>query len=57
VNAASSIIFRITYDGATGGGGNARVDNLQINGTLIPAPGSVALIGLAGLMAGRRRRN
>jgi len=57
VNAASSIIFRITYDGATGGGGNARVDNLQINGTLIPAPGSVALIGLAGLIAGRRRRN
>jgi len=57
VNAASSIIFRITYDGASGGGGNARLDNLQINGTLVPAPGSVALIGLAGLIAGRRRRN
>lgn len=57
VNAASNIIFRITYDGATGGGGNARVDNLQINGTLIPAPASMALVGLGGLVAARRRRN
>lgn len=57
VNAASSIVFRLTYDGATGGGGNTRLDNLQINGTLIPAPASIALVGLAGLVAGRRRRN
>ena len=56
VNAASSIIFRITYDGATGGAGNARVDNVQINGTLIPAPGALALVGLGGLVAARRRR-
>lgn len=27
-----------------------------INGTVIPAPGAVALLGLGGLMAGRRRR-
>jgi MYXO-CTERM domain-containing protein len=56
VNAASSIIFRITYNGATGGAGNARVDNLQINGTLIPTPGALALVSLGGLVAARRRR-
>ena len=30
--------------------------NLRINYTPIPAPGVLALIGLAGLAAGRRRR-
>jgi hypothetical protein len=30
--------------------------NLQFTGTVIPAPASLALIGLAGLTAGRRRR-
>ncbi|MBL8874312.1 MAG: hypothetical protein JNM86_00775 [Phycisphaerae bacterium] len=54
---ASSLTVRITFDGATGGGGNNRIDNVQFLGTAIPAPGSVALVGLAGLVAGRRRRN
>lgn len=30
--------------------------NMQFTGTVIPTPGSVALVGLAGLVAGRRRR-
>jgi len=54
---AATLFVRITLDGATGGGGNNRIDNVQFLGTAIPAPGSVALIGLAGLVAGRRRRN
>jgi hypothetical protein len=31
-------------------------DLVTFNGTLIPTPGSVALLGLGGLIAGRRRR-
>lgn len=54
---AANLYVRITFDGATGGGGNNRIDNVQFLGTLVPAPGSVALIGLAGIVAGRRRRN
>jgi hypothetical protein len=36
-------------------GGTARIDNVLINGTLVPAPGAAALVGLAGLIARRRR--
>ena len=36
-------------------GGTARIDNILVNGSLVPAPGAVALVGLAGLMARRRR--
>ena len=36
-------------------GGTARIDNILVNGTLVPAPGAAALVGLAGLMARRRR--
>ncbi|GMV24457.1 MAG: hypothetical protein AMXMBFR58_04880 [Phycisphaerae bacterium] len=36
---------------------NATFDrNLQFTGEVIPAPASIALVGLAGLVAGRRRR-
>ncbi|MBS0191850.1 MAG: PEP-CTERM sorting domain-containing protein [Phycisphaerales bacterium] len=49
--------IRIVIDGATGGAGNNRWDNIQINADAVPAPGSIALVGLAGLVAGRRRRN
>lgn len=37
-------------------GGTARIDNVMINGTAVPAPGALALLGLGGLVAGRRRR-
>jgi hypothetical protein len=53
----ANLHIRITLDGASNQGGNNRIDNVQFNAELIPAPGSVALIGLAGLIAGRRRRN
>jgi hypothetical protein len=36
--------------------GTNRVDNVKIEGTLIPAPGALALVGLGGLVAARRRR-
>jgi hypothetical protein len=37
-------------------GGTLRYDMVQISGTKIPAPGSLALLGLGGLVAIRRRR-
>ena len=32
------------------------IDNVGVNGTLIPTPGAAAILGLSGLMATRRRR-
>jgi MYXO-CTERM domain-containing protein len=52
----ADVIFRMTCDVApSSSGGTNRIDNVFIEGTAIPAPGAVALLGLAGL-AGRRRR-
>lgn len=42
--------------GTVASAGTSRVDNIIIEGTLIPAPGALALVGLGGLVAGRRRR-
>lgn len=60
----ATIYFRLvmlTTSSANGGtvaaGGTSRIDDVIITGDAVPTPGSVALIGLAGLVAGRRRRN
>lgn len=55
----ADLYVRFTFTGGstTSAAGNNRIDNVQFNAEAIPAPGSVALIGLAGLIAGRRRRN
>ncbi len=56
-NDQAQIIFRLVNQLAAGGtGGTNRVDNIVVSGTLIPTPGAAALIGLAGLIALRRRR-
>ncbi len=47
--------LRITLDGATGATGSIRFDNLIFSGNALPTPGAVALLGLAGLAARRRR--
>ncbi|MGH7242060.1 MAG: PEP-CTERM sorting domain-containing protein [Phycisphaerales bacterium] len=64
LNNQANVFFRIrdlTTSSINGGvvaaGGTARVDDVIISGTAVPTPGSMALIGLAGLVAGRRRRN
>lgn len=41
----------------TGGAGNYRFDSVTFSGTLIPAPGAAAMLGLGGLMASLRRRS
>ena len=38
-----------------GASGTLRFDDVTISGNLVPAPGSAALVGLAGLIARRRR--
>jgi MYXO-CTERM domain-containing protein len=60
---ASSIIVRVqalvdsvNSTGTYQAGGTARIDNVFVNGTAVPAPGAVALLGVAGLAARRRRR-
>jgi hypothetical protein len=60
---ASSVIIRIralvdsvNSSGVYQAGGTARIDNIMVNGDLIPAPGAIALLGLAGLTGGTRRR-
>jgi MYXO-CTERM domain-containing protein len=60
---ASSIIVRVqalvdsvNSSGTYQAGGTARIDNVFVNGTAVPAPGAVALLGVAGLAARRRRR-
>lgn len=51
VNAGDTIGFRVrSADGAFGAG------TLGISNFVIPAPGSLALLGLGGLLASRRRR-
>ena len=48
--------LRFVLDGATSTSGSIRFDNIAVTGTPAPAPGALALLGLAGCI-GRRRRN
>ncbi|MCA9276829.1 MAG: hypothetical protein KDA29_12440 [Phycisphaerales bacterium] len=52
--ADASVVF--TFDGATSDTGNNRLDNVTINGTAVPTPGSLALLAFGGLVGTRRRR-
>ncbi|MDA1261741.1 MAG: hypothetical protein O3B75_02465 [Planctomycetota bacterium] len=52
---AANAYMRVTFTGVTSATGNNRMDNFQFNADAIPAPGAIALLGLAGLI-GRRRR-
>jgi hypothetical protein len=45
-----------TGTGDYAGGGTWRFDNVTLSGTVIPAPGAFALLGVAGLLGSRRRR-
>ena len=53
---SASVLFRIrSLVVATSTGGSNRIDNVIVSGSMVPAPGAIALLGLAGLI-GRRRR-
>lgn len=47
--------LRFVLDGATSSSGSLRFDNISVTGTATPAPGALALLGLAGCAARRRR--
>jgi MYXO-CTERM domain-containing protein len=51
----SSVIFRFVNLSTVASGGTNRIDNIVISGDAVPAPGAIALLGLAGLAARRRR--
>lgn len=48
--------MRIVLDGATSSSGSIRFDNLTVSGSSVPAPGAIALLGVAGCVVRRRRR-
>ena len=50
------VIFRMQSLAAGAASGSARVDNVEITGTLVPAPSAAGLLGLVALGAARRRR-
>jgi len=57
-NQASVIIrFKVVTAGSSTTTGTNRIDNISVNGTVVPVPtpGAIALVGLAGLVARRRR--
>ena len=47
--------YRFQY--TNGGGGSLNRELFNLSFSAVPAPGAVALVGLAGLVTGRRRRN
>ncbi len=49
-----SLRLRIQFSGATSASGNARIDNVRIEGSLVPAPGAIAAIGVAAAAGARR---
>lgn len=53
---ASVAYVRITLSGATSSAGNNRFDNIVLAATVIPAPGPLALLGMACTIRPRRRR-
>lgn len=57
LNGLANAYVKITFSAFNAlSNGSARVDNLTIEGTLVPAPGGLLLAGLGGLLAVRRRR-
>ena len=56
IDNAASVTLRYTLSGASGSGGNNRIDNVQINATPVPEPSASALLALAALGLGVRRR-
>jgi hypothetical protein len=51
------VILRFRAISAAGGvSGSNRIDNVFVNGSLIPAPGAIACFGLVGILGVRRRR-
>ena len=55
-NNAGSGVFQAFFALGTPPGSSPSRMMVDVNGTLVPAPGALALLGVAGLVGGRRRR-
>jgi MYXO-CTERM domain-containing protein len=55
-NNAGSGVFQAFFAFGTPPGSSPSRLMVDVNGTLVPAPGAMALLGVAGLIGGRRRR-
>lgn len=51
----STLDIRVSWDGTPSGSEPMGIDNITVNGT-VPAPGALALLGIAGVAVRRRRR-
>ncbi|MBM4008808.1 MAG: hypothetical protein FJ285_04360 [Planctomycetes bacterium] len=51
----STLVFRFVNLSTVAAAGTNRIDNIVVSGTLVPAPGAVALLAVAGLVSRRRR--
>ncbi len=56
-NNAGSCVFQAFFAFGTPPGASPSRFMVDVNGTLVPAPGAFALLGVAGLVGGRRRRS
>jgi len=52
----ASVIFRFVNTSTVAAAGTNRIDNISVTGNVVPAPGALALLGVAGLVGSRRRR-
>jgi len=52
----ADVIFRFRSLATTAAAGSSRIDNVMIYSGPVPAPGAIALLGVAGLAGLRRRR-
>ncbi|MFZ4749346.1 MAG: hypothetical protein ACOYMM_02435 [Phycisphaerales bacterium] len=51
----ATLYFRFVNNSTVAAGGTNRIDNITVSSGPVPAPGAIALLGLAGLAARRRR--
>ena len=57
LQAVDSMLFRVSGSNTPGVSGKGfYFEDFSIGNTIVPAPGAVALLGVAGLAGGRRRR-
>jgi hypothetical protein len=57
LNNASDVTLRLVMADASSGVGFTWVDNIQMNAAILPAPGVLALLGIAGVLGRTRRRD